>query len=145
MVKYLGKDVTVRIAASTAAVATAVAVSNIQSIEFNANQNIQTAAKGIGQGRATEVYEGLQEFTGNVALWYDAAAIEGGSILDGFVQATTALGSSSLTKRFVEVRHSTAGTYRLKNVLGSWRASTPSTDGFVSQTYDFLFEDLEKI
>lgn len=145
MPKYLGKQVQVRLAAGTAALATAVPIPNIQSIEWNMNENVQHVPKGLGQGRNSEVYDGVQEPSGNIVFWYDGAAIEGGSTLDSFVEATTALGSAEMTKRNLEVRVGTGGTHRLKEALGLWRASAPSVAGFVTQQWDFVFEDHEKL
>lgn len=144
MARYQGKDVDVRIATGTAEAATATPVPYLMNIEWGPQQNIRAFPKGLGQGRATELHEGLLQYTGRLNFDYDTTEIEGGSILSEFFQSHSAEGTVSLTKRTIRVTVGATGhSWILRNVLGQWRESIPDVDALAEQSLDIWFESLE--
>jgi len=140
MAKFKGQDVTVRIASGTAALGTATPIGYVTHVEWNATQNIEASPKGLGY-RTKETYEGLIDYSGRIERDYDATAVEGGSIFAQLVQPT---GTAALTPLYVKVSVGSGGKYWiLKKCKGDY-TQTADEDGYVHETWDFLFEELEQ-
>jgi hypothetical protein len=142
MTKYTGEQVEVRMATAEADLATAPAVANIQSIEWDVEQNIDRKAKGCGKGRKKDVTEGLIDLTGKISKWYDKEPVVPSPGTTTFARMVGAYQTGSLTPLYVQVTDVETGEVNLlSGVKGKYHPSKP-IDGYQEETYDFSFEDL---
>jgi hypothetical protein len=139
MAKYRGKDVEVRIAATEDDLATATALTNVESVEWNPEQNVDRVAVGLGS-RLKETSEGLIDYTGSLSRWHDKTAVAGSA---DFATAVGAYQQESLTPLYVEVYNKVTGEkVVLKECKGSYTRPVDSPEGYVMETWDFSFEDI---
>jgi hypothetical protein len=142
MTKYTGELCEVRMATTEADLANAPAITNIQSIEWDIEQNIDAQPKGLGQGRLKDVHEGLIDLTGNITRWYDKEPVVPSPGTTTFASMVGAYQSSALTPLYIQVQDNDTGeVHTLKKVRGKYNISKP-IDGYQEETYDFSFEEL---
>ena len=139
MVKYKGKDAEVRMATSEGGLASAPALANVESIEWNEEPNVDAAPVGLGS-RLKDVGEGLIDYTGSMSRWHDKVAVAGSS---DFATAVGAYQQGSMTPLYVQVKNKiTAEVVVLKKCLGSYSRPVDSPEGYWMETWDFKFEDI---
>jgi len=141
MVKYRGQDVEVRIATSESGLDSASALTNVESVEWTPEQNVELAPVGIGS-RLQETTEGLIEYTGSLSRWFDATAVAGAS---DFATAVGAYQQGALTPLYVEVKNKLTGEkVRFKKCKGTYTRPLDSPEGYIMESWDFSFEDVSK-
>jgi len=139
MTKYRGKDVEVRIATTEGGLATANALTNVESVEWNPEQNVDRVPVGLGS-RLKEVSEGLIDYTGSISRWHDKTAVAGSA---DFATAVGAYQQSSLTVLYVQVYNKVTGEkVVLKKCMGSYTRPVNSPSGYMMESWDFSFEDI---
>jgi hypothetical protein len=142
MTKFTGEQAEVRMATAEADLATAPALTNIQSIEWDVEQNIDRKPKGCGQGRGKDVTEGLIDLTGKISRWYDKVPVVPSPGTTTFASMVGAYQTGSLTKLYIQVTDvETDEVHLLSRVKGKYSISKP-IDGYQEEAYDFSFEDL---
>jgi hypothetical protein len=142
MTKYTGEQCEVRMATTEGGLTTAPAITNIQSIEWDIEQNIDAQPKGLGQGRLKDVHEGLIDLTGNISRWYDKVPVVPSPGTTTFASMVGAYISSALTPLYIQVQDNDTGEiHLLKLVRGKYHITKP-IDGYQEETYDFSFEEL---
>jgi hypothetical protein len=138
MVKYTGDNSQIRMATTEGGLATAPVITNVQSVEWDVDPNIDAQPKGCGQGRGKDVTEGLIDVAGNITRWYDKVPVvpsPGTTTFAGMVQAYQ---TSAMTPLFVQVTDTDTGeVHVLKEVKGKYNTSRP-VDGYKEETYDFV-------
>ena len=144
MVKLSGYNSQVRIATTENGLATAPVITNIQSIEWDVEQNIDAQPKGLGQGRGKDVTEGLIDVTGNITRWYDTVAVVPSPGTTTFASMVEAYQGGALTPLYIQVTDTDTGeVYVLKKVKGKYNTSRP-VEGYKEETYDFNAEEVTK-
>lgn len=124
--------------------ATAPVIANIQSIEWDVDQNIDAQPKGLGQGRGKDVTEGLIDVTGNITKWYDNASVVPSPGTTTFAAMVEAYQTGDMTPLYVQAKDTDTGEiYTLKKVKGKYNTSRP-VDGYKEETYDFFAEEVTK-
>jgi hypothetical protein len=142
MPKYTGEQVEVRMATAEADLPTAPAIANIQSIEWDVDQNIDRKPKGLGQGRGKDVKEGLIDLTGKISKWYDTVPVVASPGTTTFASMVGECQTGSLTPLYIQVTDNETGEiHLLSGVKGKYHPSKP-IDGYQEETYDFSFEGL---
>jgi hypothetical protein len=137
--KLRGKDVEVRIATTENGLDSAEALTNVESIEWNPDQNVDRAPAGLGS-RLKEVSEGLIDYTGSMSRWHDKTAVAGST---DFATAVGAYQQGALTPLYVEVYNKVTGEkVRLKKCKGTYSRPVDSPEGYVMEAWDFSFEDI---
>jgi hypothetical protein len=144
MVKYRGENSEVRIAATEGDLASAPIITNIQSIEWDFEQNIDAQPKGLGEGRGKDVSEEHVDITGNITKWYDTVPVvpsPGTTTFEDMVQGHE---MGDLDFRYIKVTDTDTGEiHTLKKVKGKYNTSRP-LDGYKEETYDFVAEEVTK-
>jgi hypothetical protein len=144
MVKLLGEKCEVRIATSEGDLATAPVISNIQSIEWDNEQNIDAQPKGLGQGRLKDVTEGLIDYTGNITKWYDNEPVVPSPGTTTFAQMVEAYQTGAMTALYIQAKDTDTGeVYLIKKAKGKYNTSRP-VDGYKEETYDFKAEEVTR-
>ncbi len=139
MVKYSGDEVEVRVTTSEAALDTASALTNVSGVEWHVAQEIENVPVGLGS-RLREPNERLIAYTGKLERWHDETAVAGSA---NFRTAVGAFNQADLTLLYVEVKNKTSGKkVRLRKCKGSYSAPSVKPDGFMLETYDFIFSDI---
>jgi len=139
MVKYRGKDIEVRIATTEGGLATATALTNAESAEWNPEQNVDWPPVGLGS-RLSEGSEGVIKYTGSLSRWHDKTAVAGSA---DFATAVGAYQQGSLTPLYVEIYNKVTGEkVVLKKCRGSYSRPVDSPEGYVMESWDFGFEDI---
>jgi hypothetical protein len=142
MTKYSGEQAEVRMAPAEADLATAPAIGNLQSIEWDVEQNIDRKPKGLGQGRGKDVKEGLIDLTGKISKWYDKEPVVASPGTTTFATMVGAYQTGSLTALYIQVTDAETGeVHLLSGVKGKYSISKP-IDGYQEEAYDFSFEEL---
>jgi hypothetical protein len=144
MPKYRGENSEVRIATTEADLETAPVIPNVQSIEWDFEQNIDAQPKGLGQGRGKDVSEGHVDITGTIVKWYDTEPVvlsPGTTTFEEMVQGDE---MGPLGFRYIKVIDTDTGeVHVLKKVKGKYHPSRP-LDGYKEETYDFVAEEVTK-
>src|SRR3972149_11459340 len=141
MVKYTGDNCQVRIATTEGGLASAPIITNIQSIEWDVEQNIDAAPKGSGQGRLKDITEGLIDVSGSISRWYDTVAVVPSPGTTTFASMVEAYQTGALTALYIQVTDTdTSEIYTLKKVKGKYNATRP-VDGYKEESYDFKAEE----
>lgn len=144
MVKYTGDNSQVRIATTEGGLASAPVIPNVQSIEWDVEQNIDGQPKGLGQGRLKDITEGLIDVTGSITRWYDTVAVVPSPGTTTFASMVGAYQTGALTEVYIQVKDTDTGeVYVLKKVKGRYNTSRP-VDGYKEETYDFKAEEVTK-
>jgi hypothetical protein len=139
MVKYKGKDTEVRMATTEGGLASASALTNVESVEWNEEPNIDAAPVGLGS-RLKDVSEGLIDYTGSISRWHDKVAAAGSS---DFATAVGAYQQGSMTPLYVQVKNKITGELVvLKKCLGAYSRPVDSPEGYWMEAWDFKFEDI---
>jgi hypothetical protein len=142
MPKFTGQNSQVRMATTEEGLLTAPIITNVQSVEWDADPSIAADAKGMGFGRTTEVYEGLLYYTGSMERDHDAEPVVPSPGTTTFAQMVEAYQTSTMTKLYIEVTDLDTGeVHTLKKALGKYHITKP-IDAKQSETYDFKFEEL---
>jgi hypothetical protein len=144
MVKLLGEKCEVRIATTEGGLATAPVISNLQSIEWDKEQNIDAQPKGLGQGRLKDITEGLIDVTGSIARWYDNEPVVPSPGTTTFAQMVEAYQNGDMTPLYIQAKDTDTGeVYLIKKAKGKYSTSRP-VDGYKEETYDFKAEDVTR-
>jgi hypothetical protein len=144
MVKYRGENTEVRIAATEAELASAPIITNIQSIEWDFDQNIDAQPKGLGEGRGMDVSEGHAVITGNITRRYDTVPVVPSPATTTFEDMVQGHEMGDLDFRYIKVTDTDTGEIHiLKKVKGKYDTSKP-LDGYKEETYDFRVEEVTK-
>ena len=142
MVKYRGENSEVRIAATEADLASAPIITNIQTIEWDFDQNIDAQPKGVGEGRGEDVSEGHVHITGNITKWYDTVPVVPSPGTTTFRSMVQGHEMGALSYRYIKVTDTDTGEiYVLKRVKGKYNTSRP-LDDYKDETYDFVAEEV---
>jgi len=142
MVKYRGENSEVRIAATEEALETAPIIPNIQSIEWDFDQNIDAQPKGLGEGRGEDVSEGHVHITGNITKWYDTVPVVPSPGTTTFRTMVQGREMGALSFRYIKVTDTDTGeVHVLKKVKGKYNESRP-LDRYKEETYDFVAEEV---
>jgi hypothetical protein len=141
MVKYTGDEVEVRVAATENGLDTADVLTNVSSVEWNENPGIQKPAVGLGS-RLKEVHETLLDYDGSIERWHDEVAVAGSS---NFRTAVGAFQQGALPALYVEIKNKTSGKkVRFKKCKGPYSAPAVTPEGFMTETWNFDFEDISE-
>jgi len=142
LVKYRGTEVEVRFATTQAALTSATAVGNVQSVTWKVDQGVTLQASGLGS-RATVAKEGLTKITGTIIKDYDETTVDSGTS-NTFAAEANAFETAALTRHYLEVKNKTTGLkFQFVNVIGTTEPMTsPSVDGIVTQRFDFSAESV---
>jgi len=139
MVKHRGKDIEVRIATTEGGLATASALTNVESAEWTTEQNVDRAPVGLGS-RLKELSEGLIDYTGSISRWHDKTAVAGSA---DFATAVGAYQQGSLTPLYVEIYNKVTGEkVVLKKCKGAYPRPIDSPEGYVMESWNFSFEGI---
>ena len=127
-----------RFATTQAALTSATAVGNVQSVTWKVDQGVTLQASGLGS-RATVAKEGLTKITGTIIKDYDESVVDG---TNTFAQEANAFETAALTRHYLEIKNKTTGLkHQLVNVIGTTEPMTaPSVDGIATQRFDFSAE-----
>jgi hypothetical protein len=142
LVKYRGTEVEIRFATTQAALTSATAAGEIQSVTWKVDQGVTLQPSGLGS-RATVAKEGLTKITGTIIKDYGEDTVDGTS---DFATEANAFETAALTAHWIEIKNKTTGTkYQLGNVKGNCEPMTsPSVDGIATQRFDFSAETVTK-
>jgi len=138
MPKYKGHEVEVRIATTEAGLGSAPAIPYVSSVEWTPEQNVESTPKGLGS-RLQEVKEGLIEYTGSLARDYDETAVSGTDI---FAVAVGAYVTGAMTPLYMEIKLLTTGKKDILKKLKGVYTKSVDVDGYVTESYDFSFEEV---
>jgi hypothetical protein len=142
MPKYRGANTEVRIAATEADLETAPIIANMQSIEWDFDQNIDAKEKGMGEGRGMDVTEGHVAITGSIAKWYDTVPVVPSPGTTTFRTMVQGREMGALSWRYIQVTDLDTGeVHVLKKVKGKYNETRP-LDGYKEETYDFKAEEV---
>jgi len=140
LVKYKGIDLEVRVATTEEGLATADPVPYIDHVEWDSDQSIDRSPKGHGF-RTQEAREGLLAIGGNIVRSYDPTEVADDMSWFDFWEADS---QEALTPRYVQIKNKLNGRLvTLKKVIGSLSESS-DTDGFLTQSLDFVAEEVEE-
>jgi hypothetical protein len=144
MTKISGRNCEVRIATTEGGLATASVLTNMESIEWDADPSIKAEPKGMGFGRATEVRDGLLYYKGTIKKWYDTNPVVASPGTTTFAEMVGETQTGAMTKLYIQANDLDTGeVHTLKKVLGKYHPVKP-VDAPQTETYDFLFEELTK-
>ncbi len=142
MVKYSGDEVEVRVTTTEAGLDTASALTNVSGVEWHVAQEIEHVPVGLGS-RLREPNERLISYSGKLERWHDETAVAGSA---NFRTAVGAFNQADLTLLYVEIKNKTSGKkVRLRKCKGSYSVPSVKPDGFMLETYDFIFSDIVEV
>lgn len=142
MPKLYGDKCEVRIATTEAGLADAPVISQLQSIEWDVEQNVSAQPKGEGYGRAKEVTPGLIDLTGSMTRWYNKDSVVPSPGTTTFADMVQAYQTGDMTALYIQAHDIAAGeTHTLKKAYGKYHVTKP-IDGYSEESYDFSFEEL---
>jgi hypothetical protein len=138
MPKYKGKEVEVRIASSEAGLDSAPAIPYVTSIRWDVDKGIASVPKGLGSN-LSEVYDGVIKYSGRLVREFDETAVSGSDIFATVVGAF----STTTPTLYIQIKNVTSGRKEtLKKVKGKYSQDVGDVDGFITETYDFEFEEV---
>jgi hypothetical protein len=141
LVKYTGDEVEIRIGTSATNCLTAPVLTNVESITYKVNQNINQVAVGIGS-RGTEVYGTLVKYTGTIVRWNDELAEVSGST-GSLATNVGAFSQATLTPLFVAIKNKITGTKTvLCGCIGDYQEDLKTADAFLEETWAFMFASI---
>jgi hypothetical protein len=137
MVRYKGKDIEVRIATSESGLDTAPVIPYVTSVRWSKDAGVASKPKGFGYN-TMEVSDGLVRYSGRITREYDETAVESTNI---FAQAVGAF-STTTPMLYIQIKNKVTGRKDvLKKCMGKYSQDQPDVDGFITETYDFEFEE----
>ena len=141
MTKYTADAYELRVATTELGLATAPVLSGWDKVEVKVKQGRKKRPVGIGS-RLQEVHETLLDYSGSVAGDLQESTLAGSG------DELTALGmfqQGALTALYIELKNKTTSSkIHLLKCKGDPAVSIASPEAFVTWTWDFDFEDINK-
>lgn len=141
MPRYKGKEVEVRIATSEAGLDNAPAIPYVTSVRWDVDKGVASVPKGLGSN-LSEVYDGVVKYTGRIVRDFDETAVVPSPGTDIFATLVGAWSTDTPTL-YIQVKNTATGRKDvLKKAKGKYSQDIGDVDGFVTETYDFEFEEI---
>jgi hypothetical protein len=148
--RLFGKEVEVRIG-TAAGVYCIAKMDNVESIEWNKDPNIDSTPAGLGSNLMVNKQR-IAKFTGSLSRWYNEDDVccgdtghEGTCGDTGtFAAVVGAYETGELTLLYVQVTNLTTGeVVELQRCIGKYSQPISSPEGYIMETWDFNFEDID--
>jgi hypothetical protein len=149
--RLFGKEVEVRMGTATSELTTCAAMSNVESIEWNKDPNIDSTPAGLGSNLMVNMQR-IAKFSGSMSRWYNADDVccgdtgHEGTCGDAgtFAAVVGAYETGILTPLYIEITNITTGeVIELQRCIGKYSQPISSPEGYIMEKWDFNFEDID--